>query len=669
MNALLRKMTRLNGQNGLLGGRARINFRPLLFCALGLAFGIFLYARIRFGGFRPSDLLFVLLFCFFSLRPASVRRAAAVFLCVALCACVGAGCMHLYTRDYLSAETRADCTLSGTVVSFTPENGYTVAVLSNIALNGEPVGGKCRITLGGEVRPSDAIVAKANVNAASLEDFAHNSYTQYLFANGIRYTANASQYEKTGKSKNVFLRLNAAVYDVTYAHMSRDEAGVAYALLTGNSGGMDDGLLNAVRQGGIAHVFAVSGLHIGILFSFAYFCFRPLGKYRFIPAFALALGYSAMCGFTVSSVRAVIMCGVFGALRACGRKYDFLQSISFAAILVLVFAPSQWFAAGFRLSFGACLGLALFAGSFSRFFAHMRIPKAIGGYLAANLSVQLFTFPVFMQTFGYLSVWGFLLNLVIVPFVPVLFLGLLFFTALALIVPPAAVLLAVPSGMLSLLIFLFASVDFSLVITGFSLGVGATVWLVGCVALSPRMRLEKLPRGVAAVGLSLLFCACVMLQNVVFTGCRIAVYEQNGYAALVQTKRNSVLVIDGEISLSSCERFLMRTYGGKLDAVVVLAEDETAAINVAAFIGAGEIVARKETETGLRVTQVTFGETFACGGLLFRYEGADKLSLTAEGVTVEFDFYDIAALSADLFIGDGSGGLNFYLKNGIIGEK
>lgn len=663
-------MTRTEEKQKLSGGKARINFRPFLFCALGLASGIFLYSKIRFGGFKPSDVLFLLLFCLFSLRPASVKRVAAVFLCVILCAGAGAVSVHLYTQAYLSAESREGCTLSGTAVSVTAERGYTVVLLSDIALNGEQVGGKCRVTLGEEVRTGDVIVAKANVKAVPLDDFRQSSYTQYLFSGNVRYTASASSYEKTGRSKNVFLKLNAAIFRTAYAHMGREEAGIAYALLTGNSGGMDDGLSDSVQKSGIAHIFAVSGLHIGILFSFIYFCCRPLGKYRFLPALLLALGYSALCAFTVSSVRAVIMCGVFGSYRAFGRKYDFLQSVSLAAALVLLFAPSQWFSAGFRLSFGACLGLALFSAPLSRAFARMRIPRFLGGYLSANLSVQLFTFPVLLQSFGYFSVWGVLLNLVVVPFVPVLFLGLAFCTALALIVAPAAAFfLAAPSGLISLLLFLYSVADFSLVLCGFSLGAGATVWLIGCAALSPRVRFSGLARAVAAVGLSVLFCACVVLQNVVFFGCRIAVYGLNGYAALVQTKRSSVLVIDGDVSLASCERFLMQTYGGTLDAVIVLSEDEVAAINVAAFLNTNAVFARNETETGLRDTTVCFGETVECGDLVFRYEGATKLVLTAENTVVEFDFAQNAALSADLFIGVGSGGLNFYLKDGIIGEQ
>lgn len=660
-----------NKQEKVSADRAHVNLRPFLFCALGLAFGIFLYGKIRFGGFQPSDVLFVLLFCLFAIRPVSLKRTAAVFLCLILSAAVGAGAFHLRVGSYLSVREEGAYTVTGTATSVTVKSGYSVVILSDLSFDGVPAAGKCRVVLGEDVRTGDIFLLQAKIKQANPEGDLSDSYLQSLFVSDIRYTASASSSEAVGRSDNPFLRLNAALFRVLYDNLERDEASVAYALLTGNSGGMDEGLSGAMRAGGIAHIFAVSGLHIGILFSAAYLCFRPLGKYRVLPALLLAVGYSALCHFTVSSVRAVIMCGVLGAHNAFGRKYDFLESVSFAAILILLFLPAEWYSAGFRLSFGACLGLALFSGTLSRAFTRIRIPRVIGGYLAASLSVQIFTFPVLLEAFGYFPVWGVLLNLIVVPCVPVLFLGLLLCAAFALLIPPAApFFLLFPDGMLALFLFLFSAVDFSLVFAGFSLGAGAVVWLVACVALSQRFRLPNGARAAAAVGLAVLFTVCAVAENVVFSGCRITVYGRNqSSAALVRTREQNVLVIDGDITLAECEDFLSRNFGGELDAVVVLSENETAAINVAAFLNSQTVCARTETETGLRKTAVVFGETFETGALEFRYESDTKLTLTAEDVVVEFDFEGNAALSADLFVGGSAGGLNFYLKDGIIKRK
>jgi ComEC/Rec2-related protein len=420
--------------------------------------------------------------------------------------------------------------------------------------------------------------------------------------------------------------------------------------------------LTAVRQGGIAHIFAVSGLHIGILFSAVYLLGKPLKKYRLLPAAVLAVCYSALCGFTVSSVRAVIMCICGGIMGVMGEKHDFLEGISLAAFLTLLVSPAQWLSVGFRLSFGACLGLALFAGSIARGLKFL--PNFLAQYLSSSIAVQLFTFPVMLEVFGYVSVWGTLLNLVVIPLLPLLFLTLLVTALLSCMMPFAASVLLFPAySMLSALLYAFSAVDLSFVIKGLTLGVGVTVWIAGCVALSQRFRLKTVARAVTAVVFALLFTATSLYENAVWTGCKLVTAEG---MTLVESKNERVLILDSSVTLSKCEQFLLHRYTGTLNAVIVLG-DEIKGMNTAAFLSTEAVWVREQTETGFQDVTVCFGEAFSVGELSFRYEGADRLSLSAESCVVEVSFEEGAAMSADLFVGD-SGGLIFYLRHGIIKE-
>ena len=647
----------------------RINFRPILFCALGLVMGIFLYAKIRFGGLVPSDFLFAALFFLFAVFPLKKVRTLAVFLSLCLFAGAGALALHLYTERFLPAAAEGEYRLTGTVTSVSAGQGYSVLVLDDLTFDGEEQRGKCRAVYGGNVRPGDILSAQAKVQPVDADDLS-DPYVQSDFSKGVRYTASLTSAERTGRSNNLFLRMNAALYDTLHGNMERDEADLAYALLTGNAGGMDEDLSEAVRRGGIAHIFAVSGLHIGILYAAAYACFPFLKKYRFLPALLLSLLYCGLCNFTVSSVRAVIMCGTLGVTRAFGKKYDFLESVSLAALLTLLILPQQWFSAGMRLSYGACLGLALLAAPLRRVFRRVRFPRFLAEYLSASLSVQIFLFPVMLETFGYVSALAAVVNLFIAPVVPVLFLGTLLCALLALVVPPAAgFFLLFPEGMFSTFLYVFSVLDVSLVIAGFALGAGSAVFLTGCVALSGRVRLSGRGKGAAAVALAALFLLVTVLQNVVFTGCRIEVLSRNGNsAALVRTGQESVLLIDGEISVSDCEDFLDRTYGGRLSAVVVLAEDELSGVNTACFLPAEEVRVCDECETGLKKETLS-GRAFTVGGLTFRFESRSKLMMLAEGCAVEFDFEGTEALGADLFVGEAEGRakrLNYLLKDAII---
>ena len=646
--------------------KIRINFRPFLFAACGLIFGIMLYHRIAFGGFVPSDALFFALF----LPLALVRRTRRTFLCalavLAVGASCGAGASHLYAQRFCGGVPAGEYVVSGTVVSVAAGNGYCTATMGSLSFDGVSVGGKLQVTLPVEwVDPAERLSFTADVARTPLPDGA-DAYAQTLYASDVRYTASCSHMMSEGRSVNPFLRLNAAIHALLTEHMERDEAELCYALLTGNSRNLDGGFLEETRSAGIAHIFAVSGLHIGILYGAALVVFRFCRRYAALPAIAAAVCYSALCGFTVSSVRAVVMCAVLGLSRMTGRKYDFLSSLSLAAVVVLVAMPAQWLTAGFRLSFGACLGLALYSGSLRR--ALHRLPVFLSSYLSATIAVQLATFPVMVDLFGYFSLWGFLLNFLLIPLLPVLFLGLLACMVPALLIPPAAaVFLAVPEGMFSALLFVFSWCDFSFVLAGFSLGAGSAVFLSGVILLSGRVRLSKAVRAAAAAGGCVLFALCVFAQNAVVTGCKITVYDaREGTAALVRTPQSAVLIIDGDITLSACEDFLSRTYAGELDVVAVLGGEPTETAGTAAALPTACVRLREEAPTGLRETDVAFGERFCVGALQFVYEGDEKLVLLAEGLAVEFDFEHPPALGADLCIQKGDGGLNYFLKDGII---
>ncbi len=646
----------------------RLNFRPALFCAIGLAFGIFLYAKCRFGGLSPSDFLFIALFLGAGLIPFSPKRILAVLLCTVIAAGIGALRLHIYTERFNASAEEGAYRLTGTVQSVAVKRGYCVAVLRDLTLNGEETGGRCRLILSSaELSPADVIAVDASVKPVRTDDFS-DPYVRAWFAADVRYRASAGGFERFGISKDPFLWVNRALFTALYGHMEEDEADLAYGLLTGSTASLDADLGDAVRRGGIAHIFAVSGLHIGILYAAAQLLFRFLKKYRFLPALTIAFLYCGVCGFTVSAVRAFIMYSVLGAFRAVGRKHDFLGSIAFAAIAVLLFLPAQWFAAGMKLSFGACIGLALFAGPLSRVFSRVHMPAPLGRYLSSALSVQIFTFPVLMDAFGYFSVWGFVLNFFLLPVLPFVFPGVLLCTLFAVIIPPAAgFFLLFPQGIFSLLLYILSVVDVSFVICGFSLGAGGVIWLTGCAALSPRVRLRPSVRAVCAAAFSVLFALTVTLENVVFTGVRLDVWRsEDGYALLARTPHESVLVIDGVIGVRDCEDFLRRTYGGRADLVVVLSDDELDGINTAAFLPAEAVRARDEIETGLTETNLLFGESFSCGGMTFRYETREKLLLYAEGLAVEVDFHGNAALGADFFLGEGCGGLKYLLDGGII---
>ena len=639
----------------------RINMRPFLFIALGLAFGILLYTRCRFGGARGTDFVLFGVLLLLSFCPPSRKRIVAVLLCFLFAASAGAGLMHLKCESYGSGVDAGEYEVSGVVISFTIKDGRSDLVLNHLTIDGQGEGGRMYVSVPSEaVRAGDKIRFHATVSRGALPR-SGDTYAESLFIKDIRYFASASEagFSVMGRG-NALLRLNAAVYDVLHDHLSKTQADTAYALVTGNAGSMDDSFTTAVRQGGVAHIFAVSGLHIGILYGAVAFVFRRLKRFSPIPAIVIAVLYAAFCGFSVSSVRAVIMCAVLGVYGALGRKYDFLGTIAFAATLVLLVSPAQWLAVGFRLSFGACIALALYAQRLRRAFS--RLPHFVADYLAANLAVLLFTLPVMLNAFGYLSLWGIALNVVLVPALPVLFLGLFLTILFSLVIPPAAgVFLALPNGMLSLFSWIF-SFDFSFVLSGFALGAGGAIYTGGAVLLSDRVRLGERAKVYCTIFLTALFALVLVLENAVLVSCKII---SGKGAVLVESPTQRVLVIDGSLSVKSYQNFLDRYYGGTLDAVVVASGNIPEGLSDALYLPAREIRAAAPRDTGFSQTRVLYEQEFSYGKMKFYFESEGKLTLTIENRTVEIDFTGNEALHSDLFLAGDQKGI-YYINRGEI---
>ncbi len=640
--------------------RPRINFRLFFFCAAGIGFGAFLYSSVRFGWLTPSQFLLPSLLLLLALFPFSRKRLFALALCFVVFAGLGVGLFHLYTERYLSGPAEGTYSVEGTVVSVTVRDGYSDVVLSRLRFGGERTAGKLTVSLPSEeVRPADKLSLFGKVRRNGLPPSDTNN-----FVDNVRFTMSTNGFTKEGTSADLFLRLNAAIYNVLHEEMEQEPADVGYALLTGNSASVDSGILSAVRAGGIAHIFAVSGLHIGILYGVSLLIFRFCKRYAFLPASCLSFAYCAVCGFTVSSVRAAVMCLVLGTTRFFGKKYDLLHSLSFAAVFALAVNPADWLSVGFRLSFSAVLGLALFSGSLSRGLMKWKFPRWLAQTIAASLSVQILTFPVLYETFGFYSLWGLLLNPILIPFLPVLFLPLLLCTMLSVIIPPAAPFFCIfPEGMLSLFLLLLSVFDFSAVLTGFSLGVGGTVLFTGAVLLSERVRFGRMTRLFLATVTAVCFGIVFTAENFVFVGCRVDAYSRKGGdLTLLRTRDESVLIIDGDISINECVSFLNKTYGGRIDGVVLLSEK---GVSTAAFLGADKIYYYKEVASGFQNIGIVAAENFEVGGLSFRYEDTDKLTVTAEGSVVEIDFEGKEAVGADLFIGTDTTA-TYYLRNGTI---
>lgn len=539
------------------------NFRPVFFAAVFLCLGIvFGYWQIVEDVSPWWQGLLVLLFLpilFYAEKKKRRRAFLAAVLLVAAFLC-GVGLFRIKIADYLTSRYfDGEATIAGRVIEMRAYEYSIYVRLTDVSVNGNREAG-CFIaylptSFGESMRLSDRIVVTAKIETYKTL-FDTYGFASDRIGEDIRYRLYAVQDGYvSGHTFDLFLSVRERIVSVIESGMDETPAAVTIALFLGNTDGIDATLLGNIRYGGIAHIFAVSGLHVGALYMFCRKLFQKSGMSPLFSGLLLAailIFYAGVCGFSASVLRAVTICLLAHIANSAWLKTDFLQSLGAAAILVLFRSPTALFEVGFQLSFAACLGLALFSrpiqtclekavcgveNSVKRCLRweqrarprpsmkkedappsiYERVRRSVTSFLAACLAAQLATMPIQYCAFGYVSGWALALNCLFVPIISGVFACFLLLVALACVLPVGAanVLLYVPSVAWSTLLLFFESVDLSsFVLTGFVLSESAVLsYYFGLQFLSDKWNLRSKEKIVLFL-FSVLACAvCILVGN------------------------------------------------------------------------------------------------------------------------------------------------------------
>ncbi|HWT74695.1 MAG TPA: DNA internalization-related competence protein ComEC/Rec2 [Mobilitalea sp.] len=222
-----------------------------------------------------------------------------------------------------------------------------------------------------------------------------------------------------GKIKNKLITTYAAI-------LSDKEAGALIAMLLGEKYLLNDEIKQLYQENGISHLLAISGLHVSLIGMFVFGLLRRC-KVPILPATFLAIffiySYGVLTNFSVSTNRAVMMMVVFLLSSLFGKTYDMLSSMALSAFLIFLQNPLQIFSAGFLLSYGAVLGIAVIFPCLKQLF---QTKNSIIDSLLISTSAQITTTPFVLFFFYQFPTYGILTNLIILPFVTLLTLTSIF---------------------------------------------------------------------------------------------------------------------------------------------------------------------------------------------------------------------------------------------------
>ena len=187
------------------------------------------------------------------------------------------------------------------------------------------------------------------------------------------------------------------------------------AIVLGDRSGLDAETRQLFQDGGILHVLAVSSLHVTLLGLTLYQILRRLRQSFLVSALAsgfLVVSYCLMTGSSYSAIRAGVMFLLWLGAQVTGRTFDRLTALGAAAILILIRQPLALTDAGFLLSFGCILSLALLEPVFSDIWNPRR---ALSRRLSGALALQAGVLPCVLWFYCQTTPYGILVGLIVLP--------------------------------------------------------------------------------------------------------------------------------------------------------------------------------------------------------------------------------------------------------------
>ncbi len=333
------------------------------------------------------------------------------------------------------------------------------------------------------------------------------------------------------------------------------EGAVAAALMTGERGAIPPRVIAAFRESGLAHLLAISGLHMGLVAGILFFSLRallalippialrfPVKKWAAVAALPGAFGYLAITGATVPTQRAFVMVALVLLAVVVDRTAISMRLIAWAALVVLVLRPESLVGASFQMSFAAVVALVAVYEEVTRTVpargllhrwrglgdhrrsSPRRLRFYIAGVVLTTVIASLATAPFVVYHFNRFAAYGLAANMVAVPL-----------TALWIM----------PWGLAAFLLMPFGLEAAALAPMG--LGIGAVIWVAEAVSSWPGavVRVPAMPVwGITLVALGGLWL-CLWRQRWRFLG--LAAIAA-GLASVALSRPPDILV-DGDAKL------------------------------------------------------------------------------------------------------------------------
>ncbi len=409
-----------------------------IFLCASCAFFLTLYGTIRLSAEWRFILLGIALACVLTAFLVAIRRHSGIKLAfVSVFCAIACLCSALYSlpdrkiAPYLDAK--ASVTLTVLDVTYQGEYLSTAACRLN-SINGEPCRARVEMQAHGSHQFSVGDVLRAEATFSRFEE----DVADYAASRGYRAHLTLDYAEKTDTAASLSAlcsRWRSRLTAIITERVSGESGALLSAVLLGERDMLSESFRRDMQRIGTAHMLALSGLHVGILLLgieklLAFFGLDKRIRYAVLAL--LVLGYLALTGFAVSTVRSGVMLliGILGFFLSSSID-DSATVLSYATVGICLVQPYAVLDVSLWLSASATFGILLFTEQMhvlpglnererKEHLRFSRLPRFIRGIimsLGVTLSATIITLPITASVFGTLPLLSPVANLLLSPFI------------------------------------------------------------------------------------------------------------------------------------------------------------------------------------------------------------------------------------------------------------
>ncbi len=280
--------------------------------------------------------------------------------------------------------------------------------ISQIEVNSKKFSGNAKVYCGMNEPPPPYSTVKIK---GKIRIYEQNGIIRKL--NGTSYIIYASSIEILRKNSlmSIFSKMRSRIARNTLLSMKSSEGMLLLSSVSGISA-MNYTEKIPFQKTGTSHIFAVSGLHMGILGESSEKILSFAGNFGSVSTVAILFLFVLLVGFRASALRAFLMFTVSEIAKLSGKEQIPINTLAFTGLILLLINPLITLSVSFQLSFAAIFALIILSPK----LYELMPKKSIFKMLSQVISVQLILYPIIAYYFHTFSPVSFLANLLVIPF-------------------------------------------------------------------------------------------------------------------------------------------------------------------------------------------------------------------------------------------------------------